>query len=137
MDNYIGESCGLLYYPRFTKVIIHYFLSKHNSIPKRQGSLINTIKDVGILGKLKFTSNGEGEQMYRMSILNDIMNDDIKDLEAYQTYLTLSTCTEVPTKKRRRGKSKGLMGKKSTVTPSKKGLITAEDNILPDPDEAL
>ncbi|GKE33835.1 hypothetical protein Tco_1453157 [Tanacetum coccineum] len=29
------------------------------------------------------------------------------------------------------------MGKKATVTPSKKGSITAEDNILLDPDEAL
>nr|GEV68435.1 retrovirus-related Pol polyprotein from transposon TNT 1-94 [Tanacetum cinerariifolium] len=124
-------------YPRFTNVIIHYFLSKHNSIPKRYGLLINTIKDDNVLGKLKFVSNEEGEQMYGMSIPDDMMNDDIKNLDAYQTYLALSTNTEAPVKKGRKGKSKGLMAKKANVTPSKKCSIIVEDNILLDPDESL
>ncbi|GKB96820.1 retrovirus-related pol polyprotein from transposon TNT 1-94 [Tanacetum coccineum] len=122
-------------YPRFTKVIIHYFLSKHRSIPKKHNSFINTIKDDGVLGKLKYVSKGEDKQMYGMSILDVMMNDDIKNSEAYQTYLALSTGTEVP--KKGRGKGKGLIGKKATVTPSKKGSITAEDNIILDPDVAL
>ncbi|GKA36526.1 hypothetical protein Tco_0723017 [Tanacetum coccineum] len=58
-------------------------------------------------------SKGEGKQMYRMSISDDIMNDDIKNSDAYLAYLALSTGTEVL---------------------AKKGRI---DNILPDPDEAL
>ncbi|GJZ26100.1 hypothetical protein Tco_0570353 [Tanacetum coccineum] len=77
-------------YPRFTKVIIHYFLLKHKSIPKRYGSFINTIKDDGVL---------------------------------------------VP--KKGRGKGKDLMSKKATSTSSKKGSISAEDNIIPNPDVAL
>ncbi|GJX27071.1 hypothetical protein Tco_0233367 [Tanacetum coccineum] len=122
-------------YPRFTKVIIHYFLSKHRSIPKRHNSFINTIKDDGVLGKLKYVSKGEDKQMYGMSILDVMMNDDIKNSNDYLTYLALSTGTEVPNKGR--GKGKGLMGKKATVNPSKKGSITADDNIIPDPDVAL
>ncbi|GJT24468.1 hypothetical protein Tco_0894405 [Tanacetum coccineum] len=41
-------------YPRFTKVIINHFLSKHKSISKRQGLFMNSIKDDDILGRLKF-----------------------------------------------------------------------------------
>ncbi|GKA86934.1 hypothetical protein Tco_0808645 [Tanacetum coccineum] len=121
-------------YPRFTKVIIHCFFSKHNSIPKRHNSFINTIKGDGILGKLKYVSEGEDKQMYGMSILDVMMNDDIKDTEAYQTYIALSTGTELL--KKGIGKGKGLMGKKDIVTPSKKGSITADENIILDPDVA-
>ncbi|GKD34545.1 hypothetical protein Tco_1250054 [Tanacetum coccineum] len=122
-------------YPIFTKFIIPYFLSKYKSIPKRQNSLTNTIKDDGVQGKLKFVTKGEDKHKYGMSIPDVMMNDDIKDSEAYQTYIALSTGTEVP--KKGRGKGKGLMSKKATVTPSKKGSITADDNIILDPDVAL
>ncbi|GJU30430.1 hypothetical protein Tco_1174019 [Tanacetum coccineum] len=40
-------------YPRFTKIIIHYFLSQHNSISKRQGSLYKTFEDDEVLGSLQ------------------------------------------------------------------------------------
>ncbi|GJT52294.1 hypothetical protein Tco_0978451 [Tanacetum coccineum] len=66
-------------YPRFTKVIIYYFLLKHNFIPTRHGSFIHTIKYDAVLGKLKFVSNGEEEQKYGMLIPDLMMNDDIKN----------------------------------------------------------
>ncbi|GJZ06877.1 hypothetical protein Tco_0540670 [Tanacetum coccineum] len=133
-------------YPRFNKVIIYYFLSKHDSISKRQGLFMNTIKDDGVLGRLKFISKGEPTQVYGMSIPDEMMNDDIKNSKAYQTYLALSTGTKTPRKVR--GKGKDLMSKKvATPAPekkkkkksvlTKKGSITAEENILFDPDEAL
>ncbi|GJX08823.1 hypothetical protein Tco_0196755 [Tanacetum coccineum] len=131
-------------YPRFNKVIIYYFLSKHDSISKRQGLFMNTIKDDGVLGRLKFISKGEPTQVYGMSIPDEMMNDDIKNSKAYQTYLVLSTGTKTPRKVR--GKGKDLMSKKVAThalekkkksVPTKKGSITIEENILFDPDEAL
>ncbi|GJX74308.1 hypothetical protein Tco_0312903 [Tanacetum coccineum] len=77
-------------YPRFTKIIIHYFLSKHYSISKRQGLLYNTSEDDGVFGRLKFISKGEEHQVYGKPI-PDILQSS----------------------------------------------ITADDNILQDPDEAL
>nr|GEX37152.1 hypothetical protein [Tanacetum cinerariifolium] len=129
-------------YPRFTKVIIYYLLSKHDSISKRQGSYINTFREDGVLGRL-FISKGELTQVYGMYIPDEIMNDEIKNSMAYQTYLALYTGTK-PLKKGR-GKGKGLMGKKAaTPAPEKKksfpkkiGQITAEENILSDSDEVL
>nr|GEY07131.1 hypothetical protein [Tanacetum cinerariifolium] len=84
-------------YPRFTKVIMHDFLLKHNSIPKGHNSLINNIKDDGVLGKLKFASKGEDEKKYGILILDVMMNDDIKNSDAYQTYLASSIGTELLT----------------------------------------
>ncbi|GJW78276.1 hypothetical protein Tco_0139958 [Tanacetum coccineum] len=92
-------------YPRFTKVIIYYFLSQHDSISKRQGSYINTIKDDGVLGSLKFISKGEPTQVYGMPIPDTMVN--------------------------------GGNGKRVTVTTTKKGSLSAEENILSNPDEAL
>ncbi|GJX25065.1 hypothetical protein Tco_0231361 [Tanacetum coccineum] len=97
-------------YPSFTKFIIYYFLSKHVFISKRQDVMVN---------------------------------DEIKKSVAYQTYLTLSTDTKPP--KKGRGKGKGLMSKKTATPalekkksiPKKKGTITAEENILSDPDVAF
>ncbi|GJV01023.1 hypothetical protein Tco_1330293 [Tanacetum coccineum] len=113
----------------FTKVIIHYFLSKHKSIPKRHCSRSNCIKNDGVLGRLKFIRKGEDNQVYGMTIPDVMMNDDIKKSKAYPTYLAISTGIVVPKKVRK--------GMKATTTPTKKGSITTEENILFDPDEAL
>ncbi|GKD23010.1 hypothetical protein Tco_1224713, partial [Tanacetum coccineum] len=36
-------------YPRFTKAIIHHFMSQHKSISKREGLPYHTIADDGLL----------------------------------------------------------------------------------------
>nr|GFA26936.1 hypothetical protein [Tanacetum cinerariifolium] len=43
-------------YPRFTKVIISHFLSKHQSISIRNILFVNSIKDYSVRGKLKFVN---------------------------------------------------------------------------------
>ncbi|GJR28450.1 hypothetical protein Tco_1104682 [Tanacetum coccineum] len=46
----------LMPYPRFTKVTIQYFMSKHNSISKREGSKYHITEQDGLLERLKFIS---------------------------------------------------------------------------------
>ncbi|GJY10391.1 hypothetical protein Tco_0378576 [Tanacetum coccineum] len=142
-SKFYGEWKEQIPHPRFTKLIINHFLTKHKSIPRRLSSFNNTIKYDGVLGKMKFVSKGEDEKMYGMSIPDAMMNDAIKNFDAYQLYITLSTNTLLP--KAGKGKSKGSEGKKKAdppapkdkkVTPKKKGRITLDDNILPDPDKA-
>nr|GEX42044.1 putative RNA-directed DNA polymerase [Tanacetum cinerariifolium] len=98
------------------------------------GLFMNTIKDDGVLGRLKFISKGEPTHVYGISIHDVMLNDDIKNSKAYQTYLALSTSTK-PLKKGR-GKGKGLMSQKAATpapekkkksVPKKKGSITAEE----------
>ncbi|GJW44315.1 hypothetical protein Tco_0073114 [Tanacetum coccineum] len=120
-------------YPRFSKIIIDYFLSQNKSIPRRQGSYINTIKDDDVLGRLKFVSKGEDYQVYGKAIPDTMLNDKIKQSEAYQTFICLSTGLIHPKKSR----GKGSKGKKAAVTPKKKSSITTDDNIIPEPNVAF
>ncbi|GJV29891.1 hypothetical protein Tco_1386339 [Tanacetum coccineum] len=63
-----------------------------------------------------------------------MLNEEIKNSEAYQTFLALSTCL-IPPKK---GRGKGSKGKRATTaTPRNKRPVTVENNIIIDPEEAL
>ncbi|GJV56492.1 hypothetical protein Tco_1457497 [Tanacetum coccineum] len=94
-------------YPRFTKIIINYFLSQHKSLAKKKHSYINTIKDDGVLNRLKFVGKGEESQVYGLPIPDTMLTDDIKKSEAYQ------------------------------ITPKKKSSISADGNIIPEHDVAF
>ncbi|GKB49511.1 hypothetical protein Tco_0900264 [Tanacetum coccineum] len=117
-------------YLRFTKIIINYFLSQHKSLTKKKHSHINTIKDDGVLNRLKFVRIGEDVQEYGRAIPDMMLADEIKQSEAYKAFIGYSTGL-VPPKKTR---GKGLKGKKAAVTPKKKSLISADDNIIPEPE---
>ncbi|GJW02351.1 hypothetical protein Tco_1561207 [Tanacetum coccineum] len=80
------------------------------------------LKDDGVLNRLKFVRTGEDFQEYGRVIPDTMLTKEIKQSEAYQTFLALST---------------GQKGKKASVTPKKKSLISADDNIIPKPDVAL
>ncbi|GJS55025.1 hypothetical protein Tco_0628387 [Tanacetum coccineum] len=105
--------------------------------------------------RLKLISKGEEHQVYGKPILDILVTNDIQNSEAYKTFISISTCL-IHLKK---GKGKGAQGTKETVTPKKattapkktlpkkkeskkkvskkQSSITADDNILQDPDEAL
>nr|GEV49525.1 hypothetical protein [Tanacetum cinerariifolium] len=85
--------------------------------------------DDGVLGRLKFVSKGEDNQVYEILIPDVMLNSDIKKSMAYHTYLAIPMGIVVLKKARK--------GMKTPATPNKKGLITAADNIIPDPEEAL
>ncbi|GJU91720.1 hypothetical protein Tco_1304143 [Tanacetum coccineum] len=88
-----------------------------------------SIKDDGVLGRLNFVSKGEDNQVYGISIPNVMLSNDIKNSKAYQTYLAISTSIVVLKKERK--------AMKAIPTPTKKGSITVEKNILSDSNEAL
>ncbi|GKA66234.1 hypothetical protein Tco_0766042 [Tanacetum coccineum] len=129
-------------------VINNHFLLKQNTLPKRQSSFINIIKYDSVLGKLKFINKGEEHQKYGMSIPDWMINDAIRSSVPYLTYLAKSSNSKITVPKVGKGQGKGLIGKKKSdavvqkekkkhTAPRKKSSITADDNILPDPDEAI
>ncbi|GKF10894.1 hypothetical protein Tco_0048820, partial [Tanacetum coccineum] len=145
-------------FPRFTKLIINHFLSKHQSLNKLQYLHTHTIKDDGIVSRLKFVRISEDYQDYRLPKPESILTEGIKQSESYQMFIKYST-SQTPPKKSR---GKGSQGKKTTDTPEadvdvseksdpkptkkkttsrrvikKKLTIYANDNIILDPDVAL
>ncbi|GJT15750.1 hypothetical protein Tco_0874456 [Tanacetum coccineum] len=145
-------------FPQFTKVIINHFLSQHKSLSNHKFQRYHTIKDDGIVSIIKFVRIGEDYQEYGLPIPDMMLNDAIKRLESYQMFLKYLT-GQIPPKKSR---GKGSQGNKTADTlvadvnvskefdlePARKRttsrrvvkkntIISAADNIIPDPDVAL
>ncbi|GJY42355.1 hypothetical protein Tco_0429625 [Tanacetum coccineum] len=100
-------------FPRFTKVIINHFLSQHKSLSNLKYQHCHTIKDDGIVSRLKFVRISKDYQEYGLPILETMLTERIKLLESYQTFLKYST-GQIPPKKSR---GKGSQGKKTADTP--------------------
>nr|GEV94705.1 uncharacterized mitochondrial protein AtMg00810-like [Tanacetum cinerariifolium] len=85
---------------------------------------MNTIKDDGVLGRLKFVSKGDDNQVYGILIPDVMLNNDIKKSKAYHTYLSIPMGIVVPKKARK--------GMKTPATPNKK---VNDDEYVHDDDE--
>ncbi|GKA45161.1 hypothetical protein Tco_0737957 [Tanacetum coccineum] len=148
-------------YPRFTKIIINHDLKQYKSLTNLNHKHYHTIKDDGIVSRLKFVIIGEDYQEYGLPIPDVMLTDIIKHLESYQMFIKYST-NQIPPKKSR---GKGLKGKKTAeesqetvdvykesepkTEPSKKKTssrsvvnkkvtLSSNDNIISDdPDVAL
>ncbi|GKC07463.1 hypothetical protein Tco_0999073 [Tanacetum coccineum] len=100
-------------YPRFTKSIIHHFMTKHKSISKREGSPCHLINEDGMLDRLKFINKGDIYQVYGKSIPDVLLTEEIKDSNAYKMFFSYSTGL-IPQK---RGRGRGSQDGKSAATP--------------------
>ncbi|GJX09265.1 hypothetical protein Tco_0199124, partial [Tanacetum coccineum] len=110
-------------YPRFTKIIINHFFKQHKSLLNFNYQHYHTIKDDGIVSRLKFVRIGKDYQEYRLPIPEMMLTEEIKQSESYQ--ITKSELE--PAKKRTTSKRRV----KKSVT------ISAKDNIILDADISL
>ncbi|GJW00953.1 hypothetical protein Tco_1556204 [Tanacetum coccineum] len=102
-------------YPRFTKVIINHFLIQHKSLSNLKYQHYHTIKDDGIIPPKK--SRGKGSQGKKT------VNDSQETVDVSED----SEHEPEPVKKKTA----------SRRVVKKKVIISANDNIIPDPDVAL
>ncbi|GJX48861.1 retrovirus-related pol polyprotein from transposon TNT 1-94 [Tanacetum coccineum] len=114
-------------YPRFTKVIINHFISKDKTISMRNRINFHTIHDDILLGTLKFISKTQDYQQYGALILDDMINQDIKDSKAYKTYLDFATGKATPKK---------AMKFKKVASPSRKLSPVLEEEPAVKPKQA-
>ncbi|GKE03183.1 hypothetical protein Tco_1395201, partial [Tanacetum coccineum] len=56
IDNIDSKKQDKRFYPRFTKIIIHHFLTKDKSISWRNKMFMNTARDDSVLGTMRFVS---------------------------------------------------------------------------------
>ncbi|GKA84499.1 hypothetical protein Tco_0806094 [Tanacetum coccineum] len=117
-------------YPRFIKIIINHFLKQHKSLTNLNHKHFHTIKDYGIVSRLKFVRIGEDYQEYGLPIPNVILTDAIKRLESYHMFIKYST-NQIPPKKSRGEGSKG----KKTAKESQETVGVSEES-EPEPEPA-
>ncbi|GJY51652.1 uncharacterized mitochondrial protein-like protein [Tanacetum coccineum] len=100
--------------PRFTKVIINYFISKDKSISIRNILFLHTVQDDSLLGTLKFVSKTEEHQVYGALIPAKMTNLKMHNSPAYETILAYAT-GPIPPKKARKFKKPASLSKKKTL----------------------
>ncbi|GKE01677.1 hypothetical protein Tco_1389660 [Tanacetum coccineum] len=122
-----------MYYPRFTKAIIHHFLSKDKSISMRNKMFMHTAQDDCTLGNFRFVSKDEDTQVYGALIPAVMANQMIQDFTAYQTYFAFATREATPKPKRIFKKTDSptikTTTKSSIGSPSKKNTAPTKKDV--------
>ncbi|GKA50566.1 hypothetical protein Tco_0743639 [Tanacetum coccineum] len=114
-------------YPRLTKVIISHFISKDKTISMRNMINLHTVRDDSLLGTLKFVSEIQEYKKYGALIPEEMINQDIKDSKAYETYLDFAIG---------KATSKKAMKFKKVASPSKKLSHVLEEEPAKKPKQA-
>nr|GEZ82392.1 hypothetical protein [Tanacetum cinerariifolium] len=96
-----------MYYPRFTKVVIHHFMSKDLSIPRRNKVNWHYVRDDNIFLTIKVVSTHQDTQQYGAILLIELMNEDIKNTTAYKEYYACATGVAAPKPKASARKKRG------------------------------
>nr|GEW51486.1 retrovirus-related Pol polyprotein from transposon TNT 1-94 [Tanacetum cinerariifolium] len=80
-----------MYYPRLTKVIIHHFMSKDPSIPRRNKVNWHYVKDDHMFTMIKLVSKHQNTQQFGALLPIDLTNEDIRNSNAYKEYYAVAT----------------------------------------------
>ncbi|GJX63069.1 hypothetical protein Tco_0295969 [Tanacetum coccineum] len=119
IENRVYKKQEKMYYPRFTKAIIHHFLIQEKLLSWRNKIGMHTSKDDYLINSLRFVSAKESTQIYGAILPECLTSSAMKESKAYKTYLGYATGV-VPPKMARKFKK---------TSPSKKdsGLILVDE----------
>nr|GEZ99458.1 hypothetical protein [Tanacetum cinerariifolium] len=96
-----------MYYPRFTKVIVHQFMSKDLSIPRRKKVNWHYVRDDNIFLTIKVVSRHQNTQQYGAILPIELTNEDIRNTMAYKEYYACATGVAAPKPKASARKKRG------------------------------
>ncbi|GKD45575.1 hypothetical protein Tco_1270220 [Tanacetum coccineum] len=98
IDNKAYKKQEKMYYPRFTKVIIHYFLTQDKTLSWRNKIRMHTSKDDYLINTLRFVSTKEETQIYGAILPESLTSLEMKETKAYKTYLGFASGATPPKK---------------------------------------
>nr|GEU92780.1 hypothetical protein [Tanacetum cinerariifolium] len=75
-----------MYYPRFTKVIIHYFMTNDPLILRRNKVNWHYVRDDQMFTMIKLVSRHQNTQQFGVMLHVELTNEDIRNFEAYKEY---------------------------------------------------
>nr|GEU84448.1 hypothetical protein [Tanacetum cinerariifolium] len=115
IDNKDAKKKEKMYYPRFTKAIIHHFIFKDKSISMWNRIFMHTVRVDNILGSLRFISKSDEYQVYGALLLKEMTNQKMRDSPAYKAYLAFAPRAATPKKEKKFKKHSSLSKKKALV----------------------
>nr|GEZ14491.1 hypothetical protein [Tanacetum cinerariifolium] len=116
-----------MYYPRFTKVIIHFFMNKDSSLPRRNKVNWHYVKDDQMFTTIKLVSRHQNTQQFGAILPIELTNEDIRNSAAYKEYYAIALGAAPPKTKATKGKQPAKPSKaKGIFVLSEVALIEAE-----------
>nr|GFA13288.1 monodehydroascorbate reductase [Tanacetum cinerariifolium] len=103
-----------MYYPRFTKVIIHHFMTKNPSIPRQNRVNWHYVRDDILFSTINVVSRHQNTQQYGAILPIELTTEDIRNTKAYKEYYACATEAAAPKPKASAKKKKG--GSASSIT---------------------
>ncbi|GJR12224.1 hypothetical protein Tco_0794876 [Tanacetum coccineum] len=119
VENKNVKKSNEMYYPRFTKVIVNFFMTKDQSIPRRNSVNWHYARDDYMFTTIKVVSRHEDTQLYGAILPNELTNEDIRNSESYKEYYAIASGAEPPKTKARVKKKQ--VGSDMSKTPPTKG----------------
>nr|GFB25838.1 hypothetical protein [Tanacetum cinerariifolium] len=104
-----------MYYPRFIKVIVDYFMTRKPSIPRRNKINWHYVRDDILFSTIKVVSRHRNTQQYGAILPIELTTEDIRNTKAYKEYYACATREVAPKPKASARKTKG--GSTSSTTP--------------------
>nr|GEW98171.1 hypothetical protein [Tanacetum cinerariifolium] len=126
IKNKVSKKNKDMYYPRFTKVIINHFMSKYQSIPRRNKVDWHMAKDDPILTTMRFIPKYENIQKYGVVLTDTLTNQAMKESDAYKTYYDFATAKVIPKPKYMRRSTREKTDQALKASPGKRIKATAK-----------
>nr|GFC36364.1 hypothetical protein [Tanacetum cinerariifolium] len=115
-----------MYYPRFTKVVIDYFMTRKPSIPRRNRIKWHYVRDDVLFSTIKVVSRHQTTQQYGAILPIELTTDDIRNSKAYKEYYACATREAAPKLKANARKKKGDSASSTTPpTPTPTTIVVA------------
>ncbi|GJX77861.1 hypothetical protein Tco_0324672 [Tanacetum coccineum] len=101
IDNKAYKKQVKMYYPRFSKVTVHYLLTQDKTLSWRNKIRMHTSRDDYLINTLRFVSTKEETQIYGAILPDSLTSPEMKETKAYKTYLGFASGATPPKKARK------------------------------------
>ncbi|GJW76460.1 hypothetical protein Tco_0138142 [Tanacetum coccineum] len=121
VENKNSKKNNDMYYPRFTKVIVDYFMAKDQAIPRRNKMFWHYARDDFIFTTIKVISKHQDIQVYGVILPRHLTNQAMLESKAYMTYHAYVTGEKTPKPKSIKKKADSKSSPKTKLTQASKG----------------
>ncbi|GKD77267.1 hypothetical protein Tco_1339888, partial [Tanacetum coccineum] len=121
VENKNSKKNNDMYYPRFTKVIVDYFMAKDQAIPRRNKMFWHHAKDGFMFTTIRVISKHHDTQVYDAILPQHLTNQAMLESESYMTYRAYATGEKTPKPKTTKKKVDSKASPKTKTTQATTG----------------
>nr|GEV27585.1 retrovirus-related Pol polyprotein from transposon TNT 1-94 [Tanacetum cinerariifolium] len=96
VEHKVAKKRNKMYHPRFTKVIINFFMTKDTSIPRRNKVNWHYARDDQMFMTIKLILRHQNTQQFGAMLPAELTNEDIRNSAAYKEYKAIASGATPP-----------------------------------------